>query len=75
MLVSGGFGHGNLGGGKIKIKIKSIGRGWAWGVQINFVPPSNIVDEGGQTIPRCRVALGPNCLFGYSGVGGLRISP
>jgi hypothetical protein len=39
---------------EIEIGFESIGRGWAWGVQIKFVPPSNIVGEGGRTILRWR---------------------
>ena len=38
---------------EIEIKFKLIRRGWVWGVYIKFIPPSNIVDKGGRTIPRC----------------------
>jgi hypothetical protein len=37
----------------IEVEIRFIGRRRAGGYQKKIVPPSNIVDEGGRTIPRC----------------------
>ena len=66
---------------EIEIGFKSIGRGWVWGVLINLSHPlisstkGGGQYQGGSAADKAMVALGPNRLLGYGGVGGLRIPP